>query len=545
MLEESPFLRMRRGLPVERLPDPSLEHAQALVQRLLPLRQRLRALEPERLSHPASLSYEILKRQLDQALEGQRFYWLGFEVTPYSSPIGMVLNVFQLHRLDASDDRQRYLNLLDQVPDFVHRLQAKLEGQAQRGIRMPRDEIELAQRLVGSMAGRATDSPFWVGEQRLAGLPPEQRDGFQQQLRSRIEGRIEPAVQRLLSSLSGAYREQAPDTVGLGQYPEGPAYYAFLVRSRTTLERTPEQVHRIGLEEVETIERRMREVRERLGFTGGHAEFKERLRTDPRFFPATPEAIGERLMSHIRAIEPAVERFFLRRPRAPYGVRRLELRDEPGQTFGHYEPPTADRPEGLYRFNGSNLSDRSLFNAGALIYHELVPGHHFQICLALENDGIPAYRRELMDTAYVEGWGHYAAQLAEEMGMYQDPYDLYGLLNMDMFLSVRLVVDSGMNAMGWSRERAMQFMRERLMETETQIRSETLRYAVDIPGQALAYKMGSRRLWELRARAQQALGERFDLRRFHDAVLSGGSMPLSTLERHVDWFIGQERARWR
>ena len=248
-------------------------------------------------------------------------------------------------------------------------------------------------------------------------------------------------------------------------------------------------------------------------------------------------------MSYVRRIEPKVDAFFLRRPKAPYGVRRLEPQLEPGQTFGYYNPPTKAEPVGIYYFNGSNLGDRSLLNAGALIYHELVPGHHFQINLAYENQLIPPFRRETADTAYTEGWGEYASALAGEMGMYEDPYDLYGRLSMEMFITLRLVVDTGMNALGWPRAKAVELMRENLMETDTQIATESLRYSCDIPGQALAYKMGALEIRRLREKARAALGPRFDIRRFHEAVLGSGSLPMTTLARHVEWFIAQEKKR--
>jgi uncharacterized protein (DUF885 family) len=238
-----------------------------------------------------------------------------------------------------------------------------------------------------------------------------------------------------------------------------------------------------------------------------------------------------------------VDAYFARRPKAPYGVKRLDAEREPALTFGIYEPPSPTEPRGLYRYNGSRLEERSLITAGPLAYHELVPGHHFQIALQDENQALPRFRRELWDTAYTEGWGDYAAHLAEEMGMYEDPYDLYGRLAMDMFISVRLVVDTGMNALGWPRSKAVAYMREHLTESDTQIATESLRYSVDIPGQALAYKMGSRGLVELRRRAESALGARFDVRRFHDCVLGSGSLPLETLGRKVDAFIAREKSR--
>ncbi len=212
-------------------------------------------------------------------------------------------------------------------------------------------------------------------------------------------------------------------------------------------------------------------------------------------------------------------------------------------TYGYYQSPTASDRRGYYYYNGSSLADRSLLNAAALIYHELVPGHHFQRALQHENADLPSFRREAGWTAYTEGWGEYASSLAGEMGMYEDPYDRAGRLMMDVFLSSRLVVDTGMNALGWTRARAIEYMKANTLESDTQIATETLRYSCDIPGQALAYKMGSARIRELRARAERDLGAAFDVRRFHDAVLGSGPMPLAVLERHVDWFIETEKAR--
>lgn len=287
----------------------------------------------------------------------------------------------------------------------------------------------------------------------------------------------------------------------------------------------------------------MAEIRRQVGFEGTQREFNDKLRTDPRFLAKTPEEVGERLMAPIRKIEPLIGKYFLRTPKAPYGVKRLDPALEGSMTFGFYQQPMPADPSGSYLFNGSKLDQRPLMGAAALIYHELLPGHHFQIALQLENESLPELRQNLYHTAFVEGWAEYASELGIEMGLYEDPYALYGRLAMDMFLSNRLVVDTGMNALGWPRSRAVEFMRERLLETDVQIESETLRYSTSIPGQALAYKMGSSKIWELRRRAERELGAKFDLRGFHEAVLGHGSLPLSVLERHIDWWIAQQKGR--
>jgi uncharacterized protein (DUF885 family) len=194
-------------------------------------------------------------------------------------------------------------------------------------------------------------------------------------------------------------------------------------------------------------------------------------------------------------------------------------------------------------FNGSKLEARSMLSAAGLIFHELIPGHHFQISLQLENEELPELRRNSYPTAFIEGWAMYASGLAEEMGGYADPYELAGWLANDLFLSSRLVVDTGMNAFGWQRQQAIDYMKANTLESSTQIGTETLRYSADIPGQALAYKMGSSKIWELRRKAEKELGAKFDLRRFHDAVIGSGAMPMTVLEKHVEWWIGEERKR--
>jgi uncharacterized protein (DUF885 family) len=539
--QESPFLRLKFGLPVEKLPEVSLEDEQRQAAFAAGLLARLDGANPAELDHEQALSLEVLRRQLRGQSEAPRLYWLGFPVTPYASPIGMVNRVFATFALPDAAAAERYLTLARQLPAFYAGLRAKLEGQAARGVRIPRDELDVAVAFLRAQVADSAKSPYAVAAERLSGLPPADATAFRARLSGLIEDGVNPNVRGLADWLEGDYRKEAPEAVGLAQYPGGREAYAWLVKWHTTLEVAPEEVHRIGQERVAAIEAEMARLRDTLGFKGDKAAFKRQLKSDPRFFPATPEEIGERLLSHVRRIEPSIDAFFLRRPKAPYGVKRLDPQLEGGQTFGYYNPPTAAEPAGYYYFNGSNLPDRSLLNAAGLIYHELLPGHHFQISLAYENEAIPAFRRETFDTAYTEGWGEYASELAGEMGMYQDPYDRYGRLAMEMFITTRLVVDTGMNALGWSRAQAVAFMREHLMETDTQIHTESLRYSCDIPGQALAYKMGAIRIGELRETARAALGERFDIRRFHDAVLGSGSLPMGTLERHIEWWAAQER----
>ena len=541
LTRENPQRRLKLGLPIERLPDVTLEGQQREAQEAQGLLSRLTPVKRADLEHEESLSLDVLTRQLTNRVESPKLFYYSFQVTPYLSPLGGVSQILGAMPLGATADRDRYLARLAEIPELTAAIVTNLKAQSAKGIRVPRPELDQVDGFLKAFAGTGEASPFRPKAARLGKASEAETAAFLKAVDAVVLEKVAPAVATLLATVSGDYRAKAPEAVGLKQYPGGLEAYRQLVKFHTTMDVTPEQVHDMGLRNVARIAAEMGKIREELGFKGTQAEFKESLRANPRLFPKTPGEIGERLMSYITRIEPEVDSFFGKRPRAPYGVKRLDPQLEPGQTFGYYQIPTATDPRGYYNYNGSNLSDRSLLNAGALIFHELVPGHHFQINLAFENPAIPEFRRESFDTAFTEGWGEYAASLAGEMGMYKDPYDRYGRLGMEMFVSIRLVVDTGMNALGWSRDRAIAYMKDNAMETDTQILSETLRYSCDMPGQALAYKMGAMRIVELREKARAALGTRFDIRRFHDWILASGSLPMATLDQHVQAFIDREK----
>jgi uncharacterized protein (DUF885 family) len=306
------------------------------------------------------------------------------------------------------------------------------------------------------------------------------------------------------------------------------------------MEVEPEEVFQFGLELIDELHARMAEVRGSTGFQGSLEDFHQILRTDPRFFPTTPEEVGRRLESAADAMYARTDRLFLRGPEAAYDVRRLPSAFEAALTYGYYDAPTAKEPVGYYNYNGSRLDERSWLNLESVAYHELIPGHHFHFAFQLENESLNDLRKHSLHGAFTEGWGVYASNLGLEAGLFEDPFSRYGHYILESFLASRLVVDPGMNYMEWPLERARQFMRDYTVESDTQIDSETLRYSTDLPGQGIAYQMGRRKLDELRQKAEAALGEGFDVRRFHDAVLGAGSLPMTVLEQHIDWFIQQE-----
>ena len=340
----------------------------------------------------------------------------------------------------------------------------------------------------------------------------------------------------------GRTARRRPPRSGSRSIPAAAQYYDFLIRRNTSLTLTPEQIHEIGLSEVARLEAELDKVRVAAGFKGTSAEFHAYLRNDRRFKAGSADDIGERMMTAIKRIEPKVSAYFPATPKAPYGVRRLDPALEQAMTYGYYQQPFGGETGGYYMFNAFKPAERSILMAEATIYHELVPGHHFQITLQRENQSLIPYRRSAGFTAYTEGWAEYASDLAGEMGMYADPYARAGRLAMDLFLSTRLVVDTGMNALGWPREKALAYMRDHTFESDLQTDTESLRYSADYHGQALAYKLGARKFHELRDRAAKELGAKFDLPAFHAYVLRAGAMPLTVLEGHVACFIRERHA---
>ena len=501
---------------------------------------RLHALKADHLAHEDAITLAMLEFDARVMKDAAPFLWLDIPVTPYASPLRGLTGAFVAMPLRTAADVDAYVDALLRVPVTFASYEARLRGQTNRGIVAPVDEIRLAAPFVRGFARPVESSPFRPGEQRLAQLPEAERERARESIDRTITESVNPAVERLADFIEGPYRAKAPEGVGLAQYPDGPAYYRFLIRRYTSLSLTPEQIHAIGLGEVDRLERALDETRRAASFQGTLAEFHTYLRDDPRFRAKSADDIASRMTNAIARIEPKVDAFFPVKPKAPYGVRRLDPSLEASMTYGFYRVPTADEPKGYYLFNAYKPEQRSVLMAEATIYHELVPGHHFQIALQTENTGLAPYRRDTFFTAFTEGWGEYASDLAGEMGMYQDPYQRAGRLAMDLFVSTRLVVDTGMNALGWSRAKAIAYMHEHTFESDLQIDTETLRYSADYSAQALAYKLGSRKIHELRDAAAKEQGSSFSLPAFHAYVLRAGAMPLSVLELHMACF-GRER----
>jgi uncharacterized protein (DUF885 family) len=346
-----------------------------------------------------------------------------------------------------------------------------------------------------------------------------------------------PAYRELLTFFRTAYLPGARRTIGASDLPQGKDYYAELVKFFTNLEVTPTEVHATGLAEVARIRAEMDAVIVKTGFKGDFAAFLEFLRTDPRFYAKTPDELLKDASYIAKQIDGLLPGYFGKLPRLTYSVQPVPAELAPNYTGGRYSPPPIGGTRGgEFWVNTYALEKRPLFSLTALALHEAVPGHHLQGSLARELEDVPPFRRDFYPHAFGEGWGLYSEKLGIEMGLYKTPYDEFGRLSYEMWRACRLVVDTGMHSMGWTRERALQYLAANTALSAQEVRTETDRY-IAWPGQALAYKMGELKIVELRARARKALGEKFDLRAFHDAVLDNGGVPLPLLEKQIDEYI--------
>ena len=541
--------RAREGLPLDRIPLPTLERAQADAEFSRAVLDRLAEIDMAALSPDETITWQVLHRGASMTIEGLDHYWVVTNVlTPYSSTVAGLRQLFSMVPLADAAGRAAYLDLLAQVPDVVGFVESHARGQLERGIVVPQPNMDAVVGIVRANSAPFSTGPFAVAEARLGaegegtGAAPDAAT-FLAQAERIVEGRINPALERLAAFLDGDYRAAARPEVGLSNQPGGEAAYRFLVRHHTTMDITPEEIHQIGLDNVAELEAQMLAIQQRIGFEGTIDDFRRFIPTNPDYFPKSVLEVAERFHEPSQRFFERADEFFLTKPDAPFGARRLDPALEGSQTFGYYNPPTPADPVGYYNFNGSDLDQRSWLTYAGISLHELFPGHHFHITRQYANQALPDIRRNGMHTAYTEGWGMYSTFLGIDSGfLADDPLSEYGAYMMEIFVATRLVVDTGMNLLGWTLEEGRQYMRDHIFDSETQIRSESLRYSTDLWGQALGYQMGKRFIVDLRRRAEASLGDDFDLRRFHEAVLGPGSLPLTVLESHIDRFIEDELA---
>ena len=543
MLDDRIDLKMKFGLPVTEFPDMDFQTAQMRVERAKTFIQRIDKVDREDINHSDDLTLSMMRQYLQTIVDGLPHYWNGFSITPYK--FGWqgrsMQQVFLTYQFKSDDDLESYLFLMDEYAGHLDQQLEKLKGQDDRGIRLPKPELPLVMGLLNEYKN-SLEATFVPVSNRLEKFDSQHQETIMSSIREKISTEISPSLANLIEFLYSDYKMRMPEDVGAYQYPGGKDYYNYMIEYHTNSGLTAKEIHEIGLKRVEELYEEMAQIRGKLGFEKGQPAFHKKIMNDPYFIAKTPADVEKRYMDYMERIEPHISTLFSSNPKAPYGVKRLDQALEGAMTFGYYQVPTHNNEIGQYRYNGSDLKNRPMLWSGPLIYHELAPGHHFQINLNMENESIHKIRKDmnLYNASITEGWGNYAAFLAEEIGMLNKPLDQYGWLVFQMFFYNRLVLDTGMNALGWSLEDARVFMRKHTFATEAEIQTETLRYSVDMPGQALAYALGMDRLVLMRNNMKSQLGDQFDIRDFHDAALKEGAMPLNILEDHIQWFIRNE-----
>lgn len=548
-IKQTPYAQDRLQLTIAGLPDVSLGEAERRTAVGIELLERIGALEDARLSHKIELAVRAVRYRAQMWAREAPWYWLvvdprgigQFGLFLPTSYCGASILTFAHKRLGAfpiarPEDCGGYLGLMTQYGALVDQFADRTSGQAERGIFMPKAQVKQARVLLRGFRTWAENN-LVLSQSRTSGLDNSQ--SLLNEQRERLESGVLAAYDRALSGIDEAYYAEAPDQVGMAQYPNGPDVYAELVQLHTTLELSPREVHSRGLKRMREIEASIAEIRREFGFGADHEGFLRHLDQDQRWRATTEDGVTSVFQRYIDRIKPVAFKHFSHLPEAKCSVVALAPELQPSMTFGFYDPPTTEKRSGEYMFNVANLTRQPLFNLAALTFHELLPGHHLQVGLHLESADLHPFQKLNYVTSYIEGWAEYAATFAGEQGMYEEPEERYGRLMLDAFLSCRLVVDTGMNAMGWSLEQARDYMRRHSGMDDGVITTESIRYSCDIPGQALAYKLGDEFILNLRDRMQSALGDSFTPKLFHDCILAAGPVAFPDLAWHVEHVIGE------
>jgi len=538
---------------VDDSPAANKKRARHLDESLAALRAIPRAEQPPE----GQLNYDLYAKLLENAIAGLKFHngpdpfasvVPGNQYMPINQMEGITQGIARLIAImpaARTSDYEDILTRLNGVPEVVDDTIAHMKEGMSRGFTPPKITMRDVPKQVGTQIfANPTDSPMLEAFKHFPeSVPPDQQKELGRRAAAAYTEKVVPALRKLHDFLVDSYIPHCRDAVSVSALPGGADFYKYLVAWHTTTALTPQRIHEIGLEQMKQIRAEMDQVIADSGFHGSFADFIHFLNTDPQFGYASP---GD-LLLHYRDIakraDPQLAHLFGKLPRLPYGVKPVPDAVAPSQTSGYYEAgaPAAGRP-GYFYVNTYKLESRPRWDAEDLTMHEAVPGHHLQLSLAQEMENVPEFRRHLGYSAYVEGWALYAESLGDEMGFYRDPYSRFGYLSAQMWRAVRLVVDTGIHAMGWSRDQAIRYFAENSGQPEQNVVVEVDRYIV-WPGQALGYKVGQLKILELRHQAQKELGDKFDVRSFHDAVLGEGALPLDVLESRIHAWIAAQKQR--
>jgi uncharacterized protein (DUF885 family) len=501
----------------------------------------------EALSREGQLNYDLFVANTENtlALDGFRLKrYPSSQFRGFHSSVPVFLRNY--HRIDSLADAEAYLTRVETIGRPLGQAAAQLEARVEAGYTLPAFSYPLMAEAARNIeAGESVAEDF---EAKLASLDiaEEEKERLRERLTAAIEGPFREAYRDYAERISVLAEETADEgNLGVARFDEDGSYYAALLRNYTATDLTADEVHEIGLEEVARIQDEMRAIMEEVGFEGGLQEFFAFMREDEQFYlPNTDEGREEYLTlarSYIAGIEPKLDELFGIRPEASVEVRRVEPFRERAAGKAFYSQPDEEgtRP-GYFYANLADMGDMPVYQLEALVYHEAVPGHHMQRALQLEQEELPKFRRFGSATAYTEGWGLYSELVPKEIGFYEDPYSDFGRLAMELWRAARLVVDTGLHAKGWEMQEAIAYLQENTPNPKGDTVKAIERYIV-YPGQATAYKIGMLRILELREKAREALGDRFDIRGFHDTILKSGPLPLNVLEQQIDLWIEEQK----
>lgn len=549
-LDESPLLATSVGdaRGNGKLSDLSLDAYERQTARARDFLKRLSAIDPESLppANTARIDYAVIKRDLEDTIAAARHNHTRYVLfTTYSGWFTGFAGLANRSPFFTKADYQSYLARLSRFPEMNRNAIERSREAVRRGLTQPCEPFEGFEKKIAALIVEDPEqTAFWKPYERArpAGFSPEDWDTQTMQARTIISKDVMPAYKDLLAFYTDEYAPNCRDGLpGVSQTPGGADYYAHRVKSFTTTDVSPDEVHELGLSEVARIRAEMEKVAVSAGYESREA-YIEHLRTDPQYYMTDANEYTAYVAALAKEIDGYLPQLFTQLPRNPYTVKPIPAAIAPGTTTAYYERGSLRAGQsGIYRINTTSLDQRPLWELPALSLHEAVPGHHLQISLQQELDQIHPLRANLANfTAYVEGWALYAERLGIEMGIYDTPAKQMGRLSYEMWRASRLVVDTGIHSKGWTKQEAVDFMLGNTALSPANIDAEVNRY-ITWPGQALGYKIGELKIRELRGRAQAALGVEFDLRAFHDAVLENGSLPLNVLEQQIDRWIARQR----
>jgi prolyl oligopeptidase len=505
--------------------------------------RRAYAIDRTALSIDDQLNYELFRRQLEDAVDEHQFNDF---LMPFSHGGGIqgLHNITNQLRLETVKDYDDWLSRLGKIKDLIDQQIDLAEKGRKSGYMPPRILMErIPEQLKLQVVEYASESPFFAAFENIPeSFSAADRERLRAKATETIEKSLLPAYRKLDRYFNEQYLPATRLSVGQSELPNGKAWYEHLARSYTTTRMTPDEIHRLGLDEVKRIRDEMEKVIKEVGFEGSFQDFLVFLRTDPQFYYDNPDDLYEAYLATCKRIDPELVRLFGKLPRMPYGVKPIPDSIAPHTTTAYYSDPAADGSRaGTYWVNLYRPEVRPKYEIEVLSVHEAVPGHHLQLALQQELTEMPMFRRYMWFTAFVEGWGLYSERLGYDLGLYKDPYSRFGQLTYDMWRAVRLVVDTGMHYKGWTRQQAIDFFKDNAAKAEHDIVNEIDRY-IGNPGQALAYKIGQLKMLTLRERAKNQLGDDFDIRAFHDELLGAGALPLDLLEQRMDAWLSHYQA---